>query len=181
MALVLCPGIHDPALTSCFWDAIEQVKLPIFGLPKLPQPYIFPQAQQWGFSPVHVFQFLRQSAPIAEPLVLVGFSAGVAGMAGAAWAWQQQGGTLRALIALDGWGVPLYGTAPIYRLSHDGFTHWSGQGLGMGRDPFYAEPGVPHLEFWRSPHEAWGWWHLHQQPQWTNAATVIRQLLHRHL
>jgi hypothetical protein len=181
MALVLCPGIHDPALTSCFWDAVEQAKLPTFALPKLPQPYIFPQAQQWGFSPVHVFQFLRQSVPIAEPLVLVGFSAGVAGMAGAAWAWQQRGGTLRALIALDGWGVPLYGTAPIYRLSHDGFTHWSSQALGMGQDPFYAEPRVQHLELWRSPHEAWGWWHLHQQPQWTNAATVIRQLLHRHL
>jgi hypothetical protein len=105
MAIILCPGIHDPALTLLFWDAIAQVKLPKSPLAKLPQPYIFPEAQHWGFSPVHVLQFLHESVPISEPLVLVGFSAGVAGMAGAAWAWQQQGGTILALIALDGWGV----------------------------------------------------------------------------
>jgi hypothetical protein len=51
----------------------------------------------------------------------------------------------------------------------------------MGQDPFYAEPGVPHLDLWRSPDQAWGWWRNNQQPQRTNAAAAIRQLLDRHL
>jgi hypothetical protein len=98
-------------------------------------------------------------------------------MIGAAWAWQQQGGTIRALVALDGWGVPLYGSFPIYRLSHDEFTHGSSQVLGMGQNPFYAEPGVPHLELWRSPDRAWGWWYKEGQRERTNAAIVIRSIL----
>jgi hypothetical protein len=47
----------------------------------------------------------------------------------------------------------------------------------MGRDPFYAEPGVAHLELWRSPDQAWGWWYQNGQPQWTNAAIVVRSIL----
>ncbi|WP_404783427.1 hypothetical protein [Altericista sp. CCNU0014] len=180
MAIILCPGIHDPALTLSFWDAIQSVKLPGPSRAALPRPYIFPDARHWAFSSPHVLQFLHQSLPIAQPLVLLGFSAGVVGAIGAAWAWQQQGGTVRALVAVDGWGVPLYGTFPIYRLSHDGFTHWSSQGWGMGRDPFYADPGVPHLELWRSPDRAWGWWDRGQRPQRTNAAVAIARLLARY-
>lgn len=180
MSIVLCPGIHDPGLTADFWAAVDSVKLPDTLSVKLPAPYIVPNAQHWGFSPPHSLAFLRQNVSFATPLVMIGFSAGVVGMAGAAWLWQQQGGTIRALIALDGWGVPLYGSFAIHRLSHDAFTHWSSQGLGMGQDPFYAAPGVPHLDLWRSPHEAWGWWCLDSSPQWTNAAIVVRHLLHRH-
>ncbi len=179
--IILCPGIHDPALTADFWAAIEAVTLPNALFAALPAPYIVPDAQYWGFSPDHILRFLHQNVSITQPLVMIGFSAGVVGMAGAAWAWQQQGGTLRAVIALDGWGVPLYGAFPIYRLSHDGFTHWSSQALGMGQDPFYAEPGVPHLDLWRSPQEAWGWWRRRDStPHWVNAAIVIRYLLSRH-
>lgn len=181
MPIILCPGIHNPALTVDFWAAIESVKSlnPLFSA--LPAPYIVPDAQYWGFSPAHILQFLHQNVSTTQPLVMIGFSAGVVGMAGAAWAWQQQGGTLRALIALDGWGVPLYGSCPIYRLSHDAFTHWSSQALGMGQDPFYAAPGVAHLDLWRSPQEAWGWWRcINSTPQWVNAAIVVRHLLDRH-
>jgi hypothetical protein len=183
--IILCPGIHDPALTADFWSAIESVTLPNTLLPNpllstLPAPYIVPDAQYWGFSPAHILQFLHQNVSITQPLVIIGFSAGVVGMAGAAWAWQQQGGTLRALIALDGWGVPLYGSFPIYRLSHDAFTHWSSQALGMGQDAFYADPGVAHLDLWRSPQVAWGWWGIDSTPQWVNAAIVVRHLLSRH-
>jgi hypothetical protein len=181
MTIILCPGVHDPTLTTDFWNSIQRAAWPEFPTFELPQPYIVPNAQQLGFSPVHTAQFLRQTLSPTEPLMLIGFSAGVVGMMGAAWAWQQQGGIIRALVALDGWGVPLYGSFPIYRLSHDGFTHWSSQILGLGADPFYANPGVPHLELWRSPHQAWGWWcTTGQRPKWTNAAIVIRHLLHRH-
>jgi hypothetical protein len=180
VSIVLCPGIHAPALTESFWKAIQHVQLPHLRTAEFQTVYIVPDAQQWAFSPVHTLQFLDQNCARSEPLVLTGFSAGVVGMAGAAWAWQQQGGTIRALVAVDGWGVPLYGSFPTYRLSHDEFTHWSSQALGMGQDPFYAEPGVPHLELWRSPDQAWGWWDKEGQRQWTNAAMVISHILSRH-
>jgi hypothetical protein len=176
-SIILCPGIHPPDLTASFWRAIQSVKLPNDPADERLNHYILPHAQQWAFSPVYTLQFLNQTFPPSEPLVLIGFSAGVVGMVGAAWAWQQQGGIIRALVALDGWGVPLYGSFPIYRLSHDGFTHGSSQVLGMGQDPFYAEPGVPHLELWRSPDRAWGWWCKEGQHERTNAAIVIRQIL----
>ncbi|WP_421656938.1 hypothetical protein [Leptothermofonsia sp. ETS-13] len=89
--------------------------------------------------------------------MFIGFSAGVAGAIGAAWGWQWWGGKVKALIALDGWGVPLVGNFPIHRVSHDYFTHWSSALLGAGEDSFYAEPGVEHLDLWRSPHTASGW------------------------
>jgi hypothetical protein len=178
-SIILCPGIHDPDLTASFWHTIQQKHLPHHSAAEIPNPHIVPDAKHWAFSPVHTLRFLQQTLPISEPLILIGFSAGVVGMAGAAWAWQQQGGTICALIALDGWGVPLYGSFPIYRLSHDGFTHWNSQALGIGQDPFYAEPGVAHLELWRSPDRAWGWWHNAGQREWTNAAIVIRQILFR--
>jgi hypothetical protein len=178
-AIVLCPGIHPPDLTASFWNAIQSVKLPNALAHEHLDSFIVPHAQQRAFSPVHTLQFLSQSFAISEPLVLIGFSAGVVGMAGAAWAWQQQGGTIRTLVALDGWGVPLHGSFPIYRLSHDGFTHWSSQVLGMGQDPFYAEPGVSHLDLWRSPNRAWGWWHKEGKRERANAAIVVRQILSR--
>jgi hypothetical protein len=160
-AIVLCPGIHPPDLTASFWNAIQSVKLPNALAHEHLDSFIVPHAQQRAFSPVHTLQFLSQSFAISEPLVLIGFSAGVVGMAGAAWAWQQQG------------------SFPIYRLSHDGFTHWSSQVLGMGQDPFYAEPGVSHLDLWRSPNRAWGWWNKEGKRERANAATVVRQILSR--
>lgn len=90
-------------------------------------------------------------------LVFVAFSAGVVGAIAAARLWQAQGGSVKALIALDGWGVPLYGKFPIHRLSHDYFTHWSSALLGSGCDNFYADPAVEHLDLWRSPQQTQGW------------------------
>lgn len=180
MAVILCPGIHDPAFTADFWDAVQRVASPKNSAFELPKPYIVPNAQYLGFSAIHTVQFLHQTVLPPEPLVLIGFSAGVVGMVGAAWAWQQWGGVVDALVALDGWGVPLYGSFPIHRLSHDRFTHWSSAGFGMGQEPFYADPGVPHLDLWRLPDQAWGWWDQGQSSQWTNAAAVIAQLLARY-
>jgi hypothetical protein len=30
--------------------------------------------------------------------------------------------------------------------------------LGGGNESFYADPGVEHLDLWRSPQTASGWW-----------------------
>lgn len=94
------------------------------------------------------------------------------------------GGQIKALIALDGWGVPLGGNFPIYRLSHDSFTHWSSALLGGGTESFYADPPVEHLELWRSPQTTKGWWN-HQTPTGlktatpTTAALFILEILNR--
>ncbi|NJM78102.1 MAG: hypothetical protein HC852_22935 [Acaryochloridaceae cyanobacterium RU_4_10] len=147
MTLVLCPGIHDPQLTQAFWQAIQKTASNNLREAKV---HTVNDAKSWAFSAMHVLQFLRQTVLRSEPLIFVCFSAGVVGGIGAAWAWQQQGGAVRAFLAIDGWGVPLLGSFPIYRLSHDRFTHLTSQPLGMGQHPFYADPGVGHLDFWRS-------------------------------
>jgi hypothetical protein len=173
--------MHEPQLTDAFWNAVRQRYAQLYSLEIMPMAYKVPEANLGGISPLHVLQFLTQSIAVTEPILIISFSAGVVGAIAAAWAWQLQGGTIRAFLALDGWGVPLSGSFPIYRLSHDEFTHWSSQFLGMGEAPFYAEPEVEHLGLWRSPDQAWGWWLHNSQPQRTTAADVICHLLHQHL
>ncbi|MBW4552972.1 MAG: hypothetical protein KME35_17960 [Aphanocapsa sp. GSE-SYN-MK-11-07L] len=129
------------------------------------------------YSPLHVFEFLQSHYQLTEPLVIIGFSAGVVGSIGAAQRWQQHGGQIQALIAIDGWGVPLSGQFPIYRLSHDWFTDWSCQWLGATEQRFYAEPGVGHLDLWRSPTQTPGW-QIHGQVRTkTTASQFLRQVL----
>ncbi len=53
--------------------------------------------------------------------------------------------------------MPLLANFPIYRISHDRFTHWSSSILGEGESGFYADPEVEHLDLWRSPHTCRGW------------------------
>lgn len=181
MAVVLCPGIHEPQLTESFWNFIQQRYVQLFA-DKPPVPLVIPEANPWGVSPSHVLRFLEQSVSIAEPILMISFSAGVVGAIAAAWVWQLRGGSVSAFVALDGWGVPLSGLFPVYRLSHDEFTHWSSQPLGMGQSPFYADPGVEHLDLWQSPDQALGWWLQDgQQQQHVSAAEVICHILHRSL
>ncbi|NJK53546.1 MAG: hypothetical protein HC936_13370 [Leptolyngbyaceae cyanobacterium SU_3_3] len=68
---------------------------------------------------------------------------------------------------MDGWGVPLGGDFPIYRVSHDRFTHWSSAWWVAGLDSFYADPAVAHLDLWRSPQTVQGRWvsPTHTSPQ----------------
>jgi hypothetical protein len=166
MSIVICPGIHDPHLTEQFTA----------GLDLAIAPRVLPQSVP-VYSPLHVLEFLLSDCNLAEPLILIGFSAGVVGSIGAAGSWQHQGGQIRALIAIDGWGVPLCGQFPIYRLSHDWFTDWSCQGLGKIDQSFYAEPAVTHLDLWRSPAQAQGWQLRGQVRTKTTASQFLHQLL----
>jgi len=146
-----------------------------------PSLQIFPSDRYPAYSPQHLLSFLQTGdhaelrlAPVKPsmsaavnqhgPLLFIAFSAGVVGAIAAARQWQRWGGQVKALLALDGWGVPLYGGFPIHRLSHDHFTHWSSALLGGGPESFYAEPAVPHQELWRSPHCVQGWW-VQSEPQ----------------
>lgn len=156
--ILICPGIHEPQWTQDFLQSVE----PLRGLRHCHPPSIlvFPAHADPAYSANHILQFLRDfeaNEGTVSQLAIIAFSAGVVGAIGAAWGWRWQRRTISALIALDGWGVPLYGDFPIYRLSHDCFTHWSSSLLGNGTSRFYADPEVSHLDLWRMPHRVWGW------------------------
>ena len=121
---------------------------------ELPNYSVFPVEQAPPFSALHISSFLtsclnppvswlgksRSTLGVADQrkfgLTFICFSAGVVGGIGAAHLWQSHFGPVRAFIALDGWGVPLFGDFPIYRFSHDEFTHRSSGLLGAGEDSF---------------------------------------------
>ena len=161
MSLIICAGIHAPELTQKF---VEGLGVPFSNgatASHLRNIVIFPTQDYLALAAFEIVKFLRDrlgDPQKTSPLVFISFSAGVVGAIGAAWGWQLLGGHVKAFIALDGWGVPLFGSFPIYRLSHDYFTHWSSALLGSGEDSFYADPPVEHLEMWRSPQTVEGWW-----------------------
>ena len=162
MNVVICPGIHDPALT---YDLLAALKASFSDGSKsihLENVLVLPAQNDCStLSGIHILQFLYEhqgNPPTAAPVVLLGFSAGAVGAISAAWGWQLLGGKVKAVIAVDGWGVPLWGNFKCHRLSHDFFTHWSSSLLGSGQDSFYADPPVEHLTLWRSPQTVTGWW-----------------------
>ncbi|MGB7084968.1 MAG: hypothetical protein WBD47_05410 [Phormidesmis sp.] len=144
--VIICPGFHEAQLTDQF----------VRSLP----PFIQPQVvDAFPADPLAVFRWLSHTLADSkrhQPIIAIGFSAGVVGLAGALSLWQQQGGSIAHFFALDGWGVPLLGL-PISRLSHDGFTHWSTLPLGAGKVNFYADPAVDHLRLWGNPEQVSGW------------------------
>jgi hypothetical protein len=174
MGVIICPGVHSPELTQGFLEGL--------GKPFDPSTMcVFPAERFPAYSVPHILKFLGEQflgeqwlnqdwqlrAASQKPLVLIGFSAGVVGAIGAAQVLQSLGVQVKALVAIDGWGVPLWGDFPIHRLSHDRFTHVTSRlldqnhlALTQGRThhaSFYADPDVAHLELWRSPQTALGW------------------------
>lgn len=166
MTLYICPGVHDRNLTEDFCQTLQ-----------ISDAVVLPTDTHPPYSPAHVLDFARQTG-VTAPCFLA-FSAGVVGAMGAAWIWRQMGHPVTALIALDGWGVPLFGDFPIHRLSHDETTHRESSWLGAGGDRFYADPAVAHLDLWRSPHRARGWFVRadNAKSHRTDAASFIRELL----
>lgn len=179
MNIIICPGMHEPELTQSFINGLlEQIPHSSLKESVRHQILVFPAQHFPAYSGFHILQFLGNATQYTEsqicendsdargfnrsvspiPLIFICFSAGVAGAITAAWTWQLLGGSVKALIALDGWGVPLTANFPIHRLSHDYFTHWSSALLGSGADSFYADPPVTHLDLWRKPQKIRGWW-----------------------
>ncbi|NJK55453.1 MAG: hypothetical protein HC939_05420 [Pleurocapsa sp. SU_5_0] len=147
--LIICPGIHTPELTEQFIQGIQDT---------VKQDYLILPTEYLPYSAIAVTQWLnQQSLSKSESLSFISFSAGVVGSFGAAWGWQLEGGQISNFIAVDGWGMPLIANFPFHRVSHDYFTHWSSSILGAGQQGFYADPGVEHLELWRSPKISYGW------------------------
>ena len=151
MSIIICPGIHEPDLTEIFrvglLDLVSNSALGQHSANIL----LYPGQDFLVLSAFHILQFLRDrlSDRLKSPIIFISFSAGVVGAIGAAHLWELLGGRVKAFIAIDGWGVPLQGSFPIHRMSHDYFTHWSSCLLGCGQNNFYAEPAVDHLSIWR--------------------------------
>ena len=182
--LVICPGIHDPQLTQNFLEKLRCCDTDNASNHWSENVLIFPAHDYPAYSAVHILEFLQDYPNLVKiPLVFISFSAGVVGAIGAAWGWQRLGGEVKAFIGFDGWGVPLYGTFPIHRVSHDYFTHWSSALLGAGEDRFYAEPATAHLDLWGKPDTCKGWWirpattSKSEQRVYTTAAQFVTQLL----
>lgn len=157
MPIIIIPGIHSPQLTESFVTGIED---------KIKQKYLVLPTEYAPYSAIAIYQWLNQQLlSKTELLSFIAFSAGVVGGLGAALAWQFQGGKINSFIAFDGWGMPLLGNFPLYRISHDYFTHWSSGILGGGERGFFADAPVSHLELWRSPNRCRGWQTLGHQLQ----------------
>ena len=138
-------GVHDPGLTQIFVTSVAD-QLPVLA-----------EAQRYHFG-WHPSELWPSESPVqALPVGVIAFSAGVVAAGALLQSWQQAGGRVAGLLALDGWGVPLWGNYPIFRLSHDRFTHRSSMLLGGGPLNFYADPAVPHLTLWRDPQSVVGW------------------------
>lgn len=178
MHVVICPGIHAPELTQEFVQGLKTKSSQINFL-------IFPTHNYAVLSPLHILQFLRSQLGDPQrrssPIVFITFSAGVVGAITAANLWQSLGGQVLALVAIDGWGVPLFGNFSLHRLSHDYFTHWSSAMLGSGSANFYAEPAVDHLTLWRSPQTVSGCYIKNLQPiAHVTAADFVIMLLEQY-
>jgi pimeloyl-ACP methyl ester carboxylesterase len=158
ISIIICPGIHEPDLTENFisggletYFQSQENSVNILSVPND------------GFSALSGFNILqvlrhRLGDRTKSPVIFISFSAGVVGAIAAAHLWQTLGGNIKAFIAIDGWGVPLLGSFPIHRMSHDYFTHWSSKILGSGQDSFYADPPVEHLSMWLMPQTIQGRW-----------------------
>lgn len=156
MTLIICPGIHDVALSDRFLTALNQQLQTMESKQRVSPEQVLPTERVAPFDGLGVWSWLQGAANPAEPLLLIGFSAGVVGAIAAANFWQAQGRTVAAAIAVDGWGVPQVGDFPLHRVSHDYFTHWSSAVLGAGQASFYADPPVDHLDLWQFPDRARG-------------------------
>ena len=179
LPVIIGPGFHESQLTQ------QWVR-------SLPSYTRYQVMDGFAASPVAAYDWLLANVgqpddgSPAVPIVAIGFSAGVVGLAGALALWNQQGnqqgGEVARLIAVDGWGVPVIGV-PVTRMSHDRFTHLSSLPLGAGENNWYASPGVDHLALWGEPEQAVGrsvkrWDIAPESGVAMSAATFLRQTLH---
>nr|WP_265271515.1 hypothetical protein [Nostoc sp. KVJ3] len=151
ISIIICPGIHEPELTESFKVGLLDMVADSAIAYNSANILIYPGKDVLVLSALHILQFLRDCSinSLKSPIIFISFSAGVVGAIGAAHLWQLLGGSVKAFIAIDGWGVPLQGNFPIHRMSHDYFTHWSSSLLGSGQNNFYAQPAVDHLSMWK--------------------------------
>jgi len=178
--LLICAGIHPFTWTNDFLINFTNsgANFPIENLS------VYPTDLYPAYDGRRIYQFIQESysqSNISYPLIIIAFSAGVVGALIASRLWQRQGGKISALVAVDGWGVPLIADFPIYTLSHDYFTDLTLIRFNSQVESFYAYPSVSHEYIWRSPLQTRGWW---QKPygtkQTSNAMAIIKYCLEKY-
>lgn len=157
--IVVVGGIHPPGLTTplLLAAAADPVlgQIPTLVLPNhTPATVLSPRHLRHGIDHYWQSTFGATDSP---DLLIWAFSAGCVGAVGLGHHWHHHRGKVRALFAVDGWGVPLPNCFPTYRLSHDEFTHTTSQWLGTAPVSFWADPPVPHLQFWGQIPTTQGW------------------------
>ncbi|MEO1593083.1 MAG: hypothetical protein AAFU71_17590 [Cyanobacteria bacterium J06632_22] len=162
---IIFEGMHAPALTTAFLAAVATAHPNLKTAPRHQPdvwlnmwPTVVAPKRIWPYPNGQAIQQHRpQLASNSAALGVIAFSAGVVAAVEHLRQWQQTGGQVAGLVALDGWGVPLNHDYPTFRLSHDQFTHRSSLLLGSGPVNFYADPAVPHLTLWEAPQTVTGW------------------------
>ena len=156
MTLVICPGVHPSVWTHSFLNQLDDQLAK--QLPTGKQiDRVIPTHQNAPWSAYALRTFMESQMASHAPLIFVAFSAGCVAAMGVARYWVEQGRPVAAVIALDGWGLPVTGPFDTYRLSHDAFTHQTSAYLGAGNKSFYADPPVSHQYLWCQPAQVTGW------------------------
>jgi hypothetical protein len=136
------------------------------------------------YSPISLDRFTR-TQDLASDLVVIAYSAGCVGALGWIPLWQRQKKTIKALIAIDGWPVPFWGKFPIYRVSHDLYTHHTTLYLGAGLEQFYCDPAVEHRNLWTYPEASWGLWvkqnNKQKETYRATALDFLQNIVERHV
>lgn len=180
IVLLVCGGMHPPSYTEQALTIIAEDA----ALSQLSRVVCAPHAAYslGVLSPFALRQALEARLVIPSPevaapaLVIWAFSAGCVGAVALATHWQRYRGSVLALCLVDGWGVPRDPEVPTYRLSHDYTTHSTSRWLGAGDMDFYADPAVPHLDFWQQLPTVGGWAvELGQAQQRSTAADFLCQ------
>ena len=81
MTLIICPGMHSVALSDRFIAALQRQLQANSPRPKPPRPQpvgLLPTQRYAPFSGFSVWSYLQTVAAPSVPLLLIGFSAGVA-------------------------------------------------------------------------------------------------------
>lgn len=151
--LVICGGFHPPHLSDNLTHALT-TDPHIASWPTV----VLPRVEQGAALSAHALR-RRLQALVTDsyPIVILAFSAGGVGGVGLAHHWHRYGGGVRALVLVDGWGIPAAGPFPIYRLCHDYGAYRAETRLGPVTGGFWAAPGVAHRALWQYPAAARGW------------------------
>jgi hypothetical protein len=158
--IVIVGGIHPPGLTTNL--LLARAADPVLGQMSLltlssQSPTTSLSARCLRHRIDQYWNCTQVGSTAAPDLLIWAFSAGCVGAVSLACHWQRHRGKVLALFAVDGWGVPMPNAFPTYRLSHDRFTHTTSHWAGGGTAAFWAEPSVPHLEFWQNLPTIEGW------------------------
>lgn len=154
---IINQGFNSPILTANFFAYLKTIINDV----NQENTIIIPNDLIQPYDGLNIYKYIIENHRKfldSPPIIFIGFSAGVVGAIIAGNLWEKNGGKVKALLAFDGWGVPLIADFPCYRISHDYFTHLTY--LGGEKNAFYASPSVSHLQLWRSPENVQGCWEI---------------------